>query len=244
MSYCLNCGAEVTGRYCHECGQKANIKRLNVKILVEEFGHFITHVEHYFLHTTWKFIISPGANSLHYLKGKRKQYQKPVSFFLIWTGLYILLHNFIIKLFHFKITATAVLAQTQFEKANEFFRSHFTFFFLPVLLVSSVIIYFILAKPRFYYIEIITLCLYGAGCFNAMLIIVDLVIGVLFRLNVNSTPVFIFQTVVSGLYNFWFCYDMFSKAHIRYLWIRLFFTSVIISISGWFLFMYFPVLWV
>lgn len=244
MSYCLNCGAGVTGSYCHECGQKVNIKRLNAKVLLEEFGHFITHAEHYFLKTTKEFILRPGKNSLDYLKGKRKHYQKPVSFFLIWAGLYILLHNFILKLFHFQITAATLLPQTQLEKANEFFRSHFTLFFLPVLVVSSVIIYFILAKPRFYYIEILTLCLYGAGCFNAMLIISDLIIGVLFRININSNPMWIYQTVISGMYNFWFCYEVFSRVHTRFLWIRLFVTAIIISISGWFLFMYLPALWV
>jgi hypothetical protein len=130
------------------------------------------------------------------------------------------------------------------ELANELLRSHFTLFFLPVILASSVIIYFVLGKPRFFYIEVLTLCLYGAGCFNAMLIVIDLVAGVLLKINVNSQPVFIFQTMISGLYNFWYCYSLFHKAHTKHLWWRLMLTAVLISLAGWVIFLYAPVAWI
>jgi hypothetical protein len=104
LNYCLNCGAEVSGKYCHECGQKVIVRRLTIKALMEEIGHFFTHIEHYFLQTTKEFIVRPGKNSIAYLKGKRKQYQKPVSFFLIWSGLYILIHNLIVRYFHYEVS--------------------------------------------------------------------------------------------------------------------------------------------
>jgi Protein of unknown function (DUF3667) len=244
VNYCINCGAEVSGKYCHECGQKANIKRLDAKALLEEAGHFLTHVEKNFLHTTKEFIIRPGKNSLDYLKGKRKHYQRPVSFFLIWAGLYILFHNFVIKQFHYKASATLFALQTQQEKASELFRGHFTLFFLPVLVVSSVLIYLILARPKFYYVEILTLCLYGAGCFNALLVAVDLVAGVLLQVNVNRENVFLVQTMISALLNLWFCYDFFRRLHLRGFWARLVFTSICTSISGFIIFTYMPLLWV
>jgi Protein of unknown function (DUF3667) len=244
LIYCINCGAEVSGKYCHECGQKALIKRLNTAALLEEVGHFITHVEKNFLHTTKEFIIRPGKNSLDYLKGKRKHYQKPVSFFLIWAGLYILFHNFVIKQFHYKATATLLTLQTQQEKASELMRGHFTLFFLPVILVSSVLIYFLLARPKFFYIETLALCLYGAGCFNALLIIVDIAAGVLLRINVNSSSIFIVQTFIAGSLNLWFCYDLFRRLHLHFFWGRLLLTSLFTSISGLAIFVYLPLLWV
>jgi hypothetical protein len=234
----------VSGKYCHECGQKVNIKRLNAKALLEEFGHFITHAEHYFLNTTKEFIIRPGKNSLDYLKGKRKHYQKPVSFFLIWAGLYILFHNFVIRQFHYKATATLFTLQTQQEKASELLRSHFTLFFLPVLVMSSVLIYLILARPKYYYVEILVICLYGAGCFNALLIAVDIIAGVLLRINVNGETIFLAQTVVAGALNLWFCYDFFRRLHLKNFWARLVLSSVCISISGFVIFTYMPLLWV
>jgi len=243
LNYCLNCGSEVIGKYCHDCGQKVNVNRLSAKVLLEEIGHFFTHIEHYFLHTTKEFIIRPGKNSLDYLKGKRKKYQKPVSFFLVWTGLYILGHNLVINYFDYHISYTGGLFQPQQEKANELLRSNFTFFFIPVIFVSSVIIWLVLARPRLYYTEVLTLCLYGAGCFNAMLIIVDLVFGIIFRVNINDTPVFFLQTWISAAYNFWFCYNLFSKLQLRDLWWRLILTAILISVSGWAIIVYLPVLW-
>ena len=244
MSYCLNCGSEVSGKYCHNCGQKTNVSRINLKILLEEIGHVFTHIEHYFLYTTKAFIVIPGKTSLEYLKGKRKKYQKPVSFFIIWAGLYVLTHNFIIAQFHYNASNSFLAAQTVQEKANEYLRTHYTFVFLPILFVSSVVIYFVLAKPKLFYIETLTLCLYGAGCFSAMLIGVDLIFGALLRVNVISTPIFIFQTVISAVYNVWFCYDVFKRVQIPFLWFRLFLTSLIISLSGLAIFTYFPLIWI
>lgn len=244
LTHCLNCGAKVSGKYCHECGQKVDIKRLNSAALLEEVGHFFTHVEKNFLRTTKEFIFQPGAVSINYLKGKRKNYQKPVSFFLIWTGLYILLHNLIINYFHYKVTGSATSLLTQQEQANELLRNNFTLFFLPALLGSSVIIYFILARPRFFYPEVLALSLYGAGCYNAMLIIGDLVEGVIFHININNTLVFIFQAIVSAVYDFWFCYDLFRKMHIRHFWLRLLLTSLLTTLTGWVIFVYLPELWI
>jgi hypothetical protein len=154
------------------------------------------------------------------------------------------LHNRVIHYFHYKQSTSAILLLSHQEQANELLRSHFTVFFLPVLFVSSVVIYLILARPRFYYIEVLVLCLYGAGCFNAFLIFIDLFLGVLFRVNVNNTPVFVMQTFISGLYNIWFCYDLFRKIDLKSFWLRLIMTSVLIAIFGWCIFLYLPSVWI
>lgn len=78
---CLNCSTIFSGNYCPVCGQKATVKRLTaVGILVDVFT-FFTNMEDGFLYTSWNFLIKPGTSSIQYLTGKRKDYQKPVSFF-------------------------------------------------------------------------------------------------------------------------------------------------------------------
>lgn len=243
MVTCLNCGFVYSGAFCPQCGQKASVKHLNTKSLVEELFHFFTHIEDTFLKTLYEFIIRPGATSLNYLKGKRKHYQKPVSFFLIWTGLYILIHNLIINYFHYLPDTPNPRVAVLKTEANELLRSHFTIFFLPVLVISAVSIYSILAKPRLNFVEIITLCLYGAGCFNALLVAGDLVLGLLLRTNINANPVFIYQTAIAGSYNLWFCYDFFKKLHIRFLGWRLLLNALLVSALGWIVFLYFPYWW-
>jgi len=243
VQYCLNCGAEVQQNYCPNCGQKVTVKRLSAKSLLEELFYFFTHIEHTFLKTLFEFIVRPGVASLNYLKGKRKHYQKPVSFFLIWTGLYILFHNIIISYFHYLPDRVNPALAVIKEESNELLRSNFTFFFLPVLFVSAVSIYFFLAKPRFNFVEIITLCLYGAGCFNALLFLGDVLLGFVFRTNINANPVFIYQTTIAGTYNLWFCFDFFKKLQLRYFWPRLLLNALFVSLFGWMVFIYFPYWW-
>lgn len=244
MSYCLNCGAEVSGKFCPVCGQKVNIHRFSFKTLMEEVVHFFTHIEENFLYSTKQFILQPGNSSINYLNGKRKQYQKPISFFLIWTGLYILLHNLIIRLFHYQLGASGILFTSHEEKANELLRNHFALFFIPVLFISSIVIYFVLARPKFHYVEVFVICLYGAGCFNAMLIVNDLLLGVICGININNAWVFIFLSLIAGAYNFWFCYDLFKKVKLKQLWLRLLLTALLISICGWLIIVYLPPLWI
>jgi hypothetical protein len=244
LTNCLNCGAPVTGKYCHECGQKAHVNRLTVKALIDEVIHFFTHVEETFLKTSLHFIIKPGIISLNYIEGKRKRYQKPVSFFLIWTGVYILLHNFILNKFDYELVLqTKIQTQTQ-EDANKFFRSHFSFFMLPLMTSSAFIIWLVLGRRRFYFFELFTIVLYGGGTYFGLCIISDIVLGIVFRININHYSVFLWQTILSGIYNIWFTFDFFRSAKIRWFWPRLILTSVLISFTGNLIMLYLPLAWI
>jgi hypothetical protein len=212
--------------------------------LLEEVAHFFTHIEKHFLKTTFLFIVRPGQASIDFLSGKRKKFQKPVSFFLIWTAAYILLHNYVIKWFDYLPERVDESSPTLDELGNELLRSHFTAFFFPIIFISSVIIYLVLAGSRFNFIEVFTLSLYGAGCFNVILIVIDLVAGIMIRFNINTTPVFILQTFISGIYNLWFCYDLFKRVKMKWFWLRLLLDSILISVAGYIVFIYFPKWWI
>ena len=244
MHTCLNCGAEFSGKYCPECGQKAHVHRLTAKALLDEILHFFTHIEHTFLKTSLHFIIKPGITSLNYVKGKRKRYQKPVSYFLIWAGFYILLHNFILNYFHYDLVLQETGQTALQQEANIFLRKHFSFFVLPVLLTSSFWIWLVLGRGRLFFFEIFTLSLYGCGCYFVLLIISDLVLGVVFRVNINHYYVFFWQTILSFLYNTWFTVDLFRRLKLRFFVARILLASALISLAGYFIFIYGPELWI
>jgi len=244
MTACLNCGHLFKGNYCPNCGQKATVKRLTFKILLEDTVHFFTHLEKGFLYTTWNILVRPGVTSLNYLKGKRKKYQKSVSYFLIWTGLYILVHNSIINHYHYRFSAENFTQLSLEEQANFLLRTHFTVFIIPIILISAFFIHTILAKPRYNFVEIFTLCLYGGGTYFMMLLVSDLVLGVIFKVNTISTNVFLWQIILSSVYNFWFSYDIFKRVHLRLLWLRLVTVAILVSISGWLLLVYLPMVWI
>lgn len=102
MSTCINCGAEVTGKYCSNCGQEANVKRLHVKTIVHEVTHGILHWENSILKTIKELLIHPGFFVRDYINGKRKNFIKPFSYFLfLQTGFVLLFHLFSEKFFAF-----------------------------------------------------------------------------------------------------------------------------------------------
>jgi hypothetical protein len=241
---CLQCGHHFKGKFCPNCGQKATVQRLSASVLLEEILHFVTHLDNGFPFTTWNFLIRPGITSLNYIAGKRKNYQKPVSYFLIWLGVYILLHNSLVNHFHYQLGREVVEGMNVQEQSNMMLRNHLSIFILPVLFVSSVIVYFLLARPDFNFVELFTLCLYGAGTYFMMLLVSDLILGFFLRINVLELNVFLWQTTLASVYNFWFGYDVYRRLQKRYFWIRLILVSVLIALSGLFIMFYLPMAWI
>jgi len=244
MITCLNCGQSFRGNYCPNCGQKATVKRLTFLALIEDILHFFTHLEKGFLFTSWNFIVRPGITSMNYIKGRRKKYQGSTSYFLIWTGLYILVHNSIINHYHYQFLSADITQLNLQEQANLSLRTHFSLFIIPILLISALFIFLILGKPQYNFIEILTLCLYGGGTYFMMLLVSDLILGIVFKVNTISTNVFLWQTILSSVYNFWFSYDIFKRAPIKLFWLRLVAVSILVATSGWFLLLYLPMAWV
>jgi hypothetical protein len=240
---CLNCGNKFSGKFCNECGQKAEVERITASQLLGETVHSITHYEKGFWHTIWEFLVRPGSSSLKFLSGKRKEYQRPVSYILILTGIYIILHNYIISRFDYKYEVWKNSSLLSGD-ANIFLRTHFTPIIFVILIASAFLIYLVLGRGRFNFIEILTLCLYGGGTYFMMLAVSDVVLGVLLRVNIISMNVFLYQTILSSLYNLWFSYDIFKKARIPYLWPRLIITAILISVTGYVIMMYVPLLFV
>jgi hypothetical protein len=87
---CLNCGAELQGKYCHSCGQE----NLQIK---ESFGHMITHAvsdyfhfDHQFFHTLKPLFFSPGKLTNEYMAGRRVQYLHPVKMYIFVSLVYFL----------------------------------------------------------------------------------------------------------------------------------------------------------
>jgi hypothetical protein len=114
---------------------------------------------------------------------------------------------------------------------------------LPLMTSVAVIIWFVLGRNRFYFFELFTIVLYGGGTYFGLCIVSDIVLGVVLRININHYNVFLWQTILSGIYNIWFTFDFFSKAKIKWLWPRLILTSVLIAFIGNQVMLYVPLAW-
>lgn len=93
---CLNCGTQVEGRFCQQCGQENIIARESFWSLVTHFVYDITHFDSKFFGTMKVLLTKPGRLSLEYIQGKRNSQLHPIRmyvftsafFFIIFFSLY------------------------------------------------------------------------------------------------------------------------------------------------------------
>lgn len=89
---CLNCGAELTGKYCSACGQK-KVDRRDLSV-GRFFGHVFNELTHLqsnkILRTFGALLFKPGLLTSEYLAGKKGFHIGPVRLYLTFSALYFL----------------------------------------------------------------------------------------------------------------------------------------------------------
>ena len=79
---CLNCGAQLQGKYCLNCGQAADSHRRTVWKLFDEFFEHLFDLDSRVLRTMWALIAKPGELSLAFREGRRQRYVPPTRLYL------------------------------------------------------------------------------------------------------------------------------------------------------------------
>ncbi len=89
---CANCGAEMTGEYCHQCGQKKVDRHdFSVKHFFGHLVHEITHLDgNKILKTLKALLFRPGLLTAEYLAGRKGSYLNPIRIYLTFSALYFL----------------------------------------------------------------------------------------------------------------------------------------------------------
>ncbi len=88
---CLNCGAEVQGRYCHICGQENIEPKESFWHLVTHFLYDITHFDGKFFSTLKYLLFRPGFLSHEYLRGRRASYLHPIRMYVFTSAFFFLI---------------------------------------------------------------------------------------------------------------------------------------------------------
>lgn len=88
---CKNCGSNLTGNFCQNCGQKADIHRITFGHFLHDFFHAITHADKGFLFLIKELTFRPGQVARDYLDGKRKKYFNPLTFYVICAAIWALI---------------------------------------------------------------------------------------------------------------------------------------------------------
>ncbi len=88
---CLNCGAEVAGRYCQVCGQENTEPKETFLVLVSHFFNDITHFDGKFFSTVKLLLTKPGFLSAEYLKGRRSSYLHPIRMYVFTSAFFFII---------------------------------------------------------------------------------------------------------------------------------------------------------
>ncbi len=88
---CLNCNAQVQGRYCHICGQENVETRESAWHLLTHFFQDITHYDGKFFSSLRLLVARPGFLSAEYIRGRRAAYLNPVRMYVFTSAFFFLL---------------------------------------------------------------------------------------------------------------------------------------------------------
>jgi hypothetical protein len=88
---CGNCDAEITGKYCAQCGQ-------HYEPHVHSLGHFLTEAAENITHadsrvwlTLWPLLAKPGFLTREFFEGRRARYLPPFRLYLVVSAAFFLL---------------------------------------------------------------------------------------------------------------------------------------------------------
>lgn len=170
---CKNCDTKFTGNYCNHCGQKADIKRLNLHRFLHDFFHAFTHMDAGYLHTLKELATRPGHSIREYLQGKRSKHRDPLLMLIIIGGLCSVLYNH----YHLKTLASVDISELKGEM-EVFSLKFFVLAFLAYSLFFSLIDYLFFRYKRYNYFELLVMNIFA--CIEILFFLILLV------------PVFIF----------------------------------------------------
>jgi hypothetical protein len=78
---CLNCGAALTGPYCHMCGQQGHVHR-TLGAFWHDLAHGVLHFEGKIWRTLPLLAWRPGELTRRYIAGERARFVSPMALFL------------------------------------------------------------------------------------------------------------------------------------------------------------------
>ena len=87
---CLNCGIEVAGRFCQQCGQENVEVKESFFQLLRHFVEDLTHFDGKLWKTVKLLLFKPGSLTKLYIEGKRASYIHPIRMYIFVSAVFFL----------------------------------------------------------------------------------------------------------------------------------------------------------
>ena len=186
---CLNCGNEFEGKFCPECGQKADTGRFTMRFIFENMVTAILGRDGSIWFTLKNLFSRPASMIVDILNGKRKRYFSPFPLLFLALTVYILITSVTtgfmvqeafkeVSLQNEEDASQALEVFQAVKKLVSFFFNHYTLCFLltlPLIIVAARACYGRENRKRYYWAEYIITIVYA------------MVIVVLFRCLTKTT---------------------------------------------------------
>jgi hypothetical protein len=92
---CANCDTELTGEYCHACGQHVlDNPDLRLWPFVRVFGRELIDLDFKTVHTL-RGLLTPGLLTREFLDGRRRRYLSPLKLYFVAAGIFFLAAPFV-----------------------------------------------------------------------------------------------------------------------------------------------------
>ena len=119
LTHCENCGAQLTGRYCAQCGQPAiDYRRSFRHVIVDVLDSFLNWDSKFFA-TIGLLIVKPWRLTNEFLAGKRIRYVHPLRLYLLASILFFFAVNYGAKSIPSTRLSDKDRAEIQAELKNE-----------------------------------------------------------------------------------------------------------------------------
>jgi hypothetical protein len=155
---CKNCAHAFDGKFCNNCGQAAETKRINSKYLLQELQKTFIHFYGGFLYTTKQLFLNPGKALVAFIGGARVHYLRPLSYLTVISAVYLILVSF----FHVAFIKEGLIGHTQSE-TDTFVKQHFVHIQLVLIFLYALfsLVFFQFRHLNFY--EFVVIHCYLAG---------------------------------------------------------------------------------
>lgn len=219
MNQCKNCGHALHDLYCSHCGQKAFVERISLLYFWHDLIHFFTHMDSGFLFTSLQMIKDPGNTVIQFISGKRKTYQSPISYFLIWITIYILLLYSIEKLFGENV----VINYREYfgpASATKFAISHLSLVLIIVIPFQALYLYLLVTRQEYNYIETLVATIYCLGTIILFQFFFALLALIIYGITGSSVDLRI-SDILKILYLAWFIMHFIKPFLVSRHWLRI-----------------------
>jgi len=93
MNICKNCNEPINGNYCANCGQSAEIKKINRRYIFTEIADVLL-VNREMFGTVKNLLIKPGISIRRYITEDRSRFVRPISFVVVTSLIYTIVNYF------------------------------------------------------------------------------------------------------------------------------------------------------